>query len=83
MPETVMIVAGETSGELYGALLATSLRKKIPGLTVIGIGGQRMQSAGVRLIAGIASAFGVAEAISAIRSLRKSFQNAVDALSRE
>lgn len=83
MPETVMIVAGETSGELYGALLATSLRKKIPGLTVIGIGGQRMQSAGVRLIAGIVGAFGIAEALSAIRSLRKSFQDAVDALSRE
>ncbi|MGC2064461.1 MAG: lipid-A-disaccharide synthase [Thermodesulfovibrionales bacterium] len=83
MPETVMIVAGETSGELYGALLAASLRKKIPDLQIIGIGGRRMQSAGVRLVAGIASAFGMAEAVSALRELRKSFQNAVDALTKE
>jgi lipid-A-disaccharide synthase len=83
MPESVMIVAGETSGELYGALLAESLRKRIPDLQIIGIGGRRMQSAGVRLVAGIASAFGVAEAVSALRELRKSFQNAVGALKEE
>lgn len=78
-----MIVAGETSGELYGALLAVSLRKKIPDLQIVGIGGRRMQSAGVRLVAGIASAFGLAEAVSALRELRKSFQNAVVALTEE
>jgi lipid-A-disaccharide synthase len=83
MPETVMIVAGETSGELYGALLATALRKKIPDIEIVGIGGRRMQEAGVRLVAGIASAFGVAEAISALRELRKSFRNAVVALTEE
>ncbi|MBA4372915.1 MAG: lipid-A-disaccharide synthase [Thermodesulfovibrio sp.] len=83
MPDTVMIVAGETSGELYGALLAASLRKKIPELQIIGIGGLRMQAAGVRLVAGIASAFGLAEALSALRELRKSFQKAVAALQEE
>lgn len=83
MPETVMIVAGETSGELYGALLATALRNKIPDLQLIGIGGRRMQAAGVRLVAGIASAFGLAEAVSALRELRKSFRSAVDALKEE
>ncbi len=78
-----MIVAGETSGELYGALLASSLKNRIPDIEIVGIGGRRMQSAGVRLVAGIASAFGLAEAVSALRELRKSFQKAVDALQQE
>lgn len=78
-----MIVAGETSGELYGALLAASLKKKLPELQLVGIGGQRMQASGVRLVAGIASAFGVAEALSALRELKKSFQSAVSALQEE
>jgi lipid-A-disaccharide synthase len=47
MSETVMIVAGETSGELYGGLLASALRKRRPGIRLIGVGGERMQQAGV------------------------------------
>ena len=78
-----MIVAGETSGELYGALLASSLKKMSPGVKIIGIGGERMREAGVKLIAGVAGAFGIAEAVSAIRSLRKTFRAALDAFNEE
>ncbi len=74
-----MIVAGETSGELYGALLAEALKKKVPGLRVIGIGGERMQAAGVELLSGIASAFGLIEAVSSLRTLKETFRNAADA----
>lgn len=80
MTETVMIVAGETSGELYGALLAGSLKQKRPGVNIIGIGGERMKEAGVSLISGISSAFGLTEAFSALRQLRSTFQKAVVAL---
>jgi lipid-A-disaccharide synthase len=80
MPETVMIVAGETSGELYGALLAVSLKKRVAGIRVIGVGGERMQQAGVELISGISSAFGLAEAVSSIKAIRKTFGSAVAAL---
>ncbi len=68
MPQTVMIVSGETSGELYGALLAASLKKNRPGIRVIGIGGERMREAGVELISGIASAFGLTEALSSLKA---------------
>jgi lipid-A-disaccharide synthase len=83
MPETVMIVSGETSGELYGALLAASLKRKLPGIRVIGIGGERMREAGVELIAGIASAFGLTEALSSLKAIRETFARAADALRKE
>ncbi len=74
-----MIVAGETSGELYGALLAEALKKKVPQIRVIGIGGERMQAAGVELLSGIASAFGLTEALSSIKALKETFRKASDA----
>jgi lipid-A-disaccharide synthase len=79
MSETIMIVAGETSGELYGALLAEALKKKVPQIRVVGIGGERMQAAGVRLLSGIASAFGLTEALSSLRTLKETFKKAADA----
>ncbi len=83
MPETVMIVSGETSGELYGSLLAASLKKKLPGVRVIGIGGERMQEAGVELISGIASAFGLTEAVSSLKMIRETYAKAAAALAKE
>jgi lipid-A-disaccharide synthase len=80
MPETVMIVAGETSGELYGALLAESLKKRRPDLRIAGIGGERMQQAGVEIIANISSAFGLAEAVSSLKKIRETFRKAAEAL---
>jgi len=79
MSETVMIVAGETSGELYGALLAEALKKKVPQIRIVGIGGERMQAAGVELFSGIASAFGFAEALTSIRALQETFKKAAEA----
>jgi lipid-A-disaccharide synthase len=79
MSETVMIVAGETSGELYGALLAEALKKKVPQVRVAGIGGERMQAAGVELLSGIASAFGLTEALSSVKTLKETFRKASDA----
>jgi lipid-A-disaccharide synthase len=83
MPPTVMIVSGETSGELYGSLLACSLKEKFPGVRIIGIGGERMREAGVELISGIASAFGLAEAVSSLRTIKKTFRRAADTIGKE
>ena len=77
-----MIVAGETSGELYGALLASALRKQKPDISIIGVGGERMQQAGVEIISWISSAFGLAEAISSVRTIKETFRKAVSALQR-
>ena len=83
MPQTVMIVSGESSGELYGALLAASLKKNRPGIRVIGIGGERMREAGVELISGITSAFGLAEALSSLNAVKETFARAAEALRKE
>ncbi len=75
-----MIVTGETSGELYGSLLADSLTKKLPGIRIIGIGGERMLASGVEIISGFSSAFGLAEAVSSLREIKATFHKAVEAL---
>ncbi len=77
-----MIIAGEASGELYGALLADELRKTRPAVRMVGIGGIRMKEAGVELISGITSSFGLTEAFSSLWEVRKSFRRASDALKR-
>lgn len=82
MSETVMIIAGETSGELYGSLLAVHLKKRLTEIKIIGIGGERMKEAGVELISGIASAFGLAEAVSSLRAIKETFKRATEALQR-
>jgi lipid-A-disaccharide synthase len=42
-----MIVAGERSGDLYGAGLAQALQARLPGVEVFGCGGEAMSQAGV------------------------------------
>jgi lipid-A-disaccharide synthase len=49
----VLIIAGEASGDLHGANLATALRALDPGVSIVGVGGSRMKAAGVELIHGI------------------------------
>ncbi|MBF0185330.1 MAG: lipid-A-disaccharide synthase [Magnetococcales bacterium] len=48
MPETVMMVAGEASGDLLGGALLAALRERLPDLRVIGVGGQRMRAQGLQ-----------------------------------
>jgi len=79
----VMIIAGESSGEMYGALLAEQLQEEHPGIDICGIGGVKMETAGVRLLRRIASSFGGLEAIRSLRELRKTFQTVVTTLQRE
>ncbi|QWR76280.1 lipid-A-disaccharide synthase [Candidatus Magnetomonas plexicatena] len=69
MPLRVMIIAGESSGELYGALLAKKLKEKWPDVFLLGVGGSKMETEGVELIAGITSAFGIFGAISSVKKL--------------
>ena len=46
----IFISAGEQSGDLHGANLAESLRERIPGVELVGFGGDRMTRAGVKLL---------------------------------
>jgi len=80
MLERVMIISGESSGELYGSLLAYSLKSLHPNIRIVGVGGFRMQSAGVELISGISGAFGLTEAFQAYKKVRDTFNKVKNAL---
>ena len=46
----ILIVAGEASGDLHGARLVEALRRLAPQLTMEGMGGAQMRTAGVHLL---------------------------------
>ena len=47
----ILLSAGEPSGDLHGATLARELKRRWPRAELYGFGGDRMQAAGVRLLA--------------------------------
>ena len=69
-PEIVMI-AGEASGDLYGASLAEEIIKRLPVARLWGVGGRRMAEAGVEVHydSSTWSAIGVAEGIKVVPRL--------------
>ncbi len=79
---TFMIVAGESSGELYGSLLAKEMKRKRPDVHIMGVGGERMDKAGVELISSTSDAFGLLEAVSVYRKVQAAFKKTVDAIKK-
>ncbi len=75
-----MIISGESSGELYGALLARSLRIQYPDIKIVGVGGSRMQEADVELISTISGAFGLSEALKAFSKVKEAFNKVISSL---
>jgi lipid-A-disaccharide synthase len=53
-PPTILISAGEASGDLHGSLVARALRARWPDATLYGLGGPRMAAEGVELLADMA-----------------------------
>jgi lipid-A-disaccharide synthase len=47
---TMLLVAGEASGDLHGSKVAARLRELAPDLRLYGVGGDRMRSAGVEAV---------------------------------
>lgn len=80
MLSKVVIIAGESSGELYGALLARHIKALNPQAEIKGVGGQRMRQSGVELIAEIASSFGVSEAVKTFLAVRQTFYKVIEEL---
>lgn len=48
--DSILIVAGEVSGDIQGAKLVVELKELSPGIKITGIGGDNMKSAGVDLL---------------------------------
>lgn len=80
MLERVMIISGESSGELYGALLARELFSKRPDLKIIGVGGERMLKAGVTLISTVSGSFGLIETLKTLKKIRKTYKTVVESI---
>ena len=46
---TVLVSAGDASGDLHAGALMQALRQRVPDLRVIGIGGAELEKAGAEL----------------------------------
>lgn len=68
---SIVIVAGESSGDLYGVHLATGLKSLLPGADIRGVGSRRMREAGVNLLCDSSdwSAIGITEALRVVPKL--------------
>ena len=73
--DAVMIVAGEASGDLYGATLATELHALSPGTRLLGMGGDRMREAGVETLvdANVMAVMGLVEVLEHLPVIVKGF----------
>jgi lipid-A-disaccharide synthase len=49
-PRTLLIVAGEVSGDMHAALLLEALRRRDPSIQAFGIGGDRLRAAGMDIL---------------------------------
>jgi lipid-A-disaccharide synthase len=81
-PPLVLIVAGEASGDLYGGLLMTAMRRLGP-VRFVGIGGPSMRTAGLSPL-GDAEAMGVTgllEVASRLRVIWRAYREASRVLS--
>jgi lipid-A-disaccharide synthase len=47
---TILLVAGDASGELHAAALARELRAVLPGVRLLGLGGAEMEKEGVEIV---------------------------------
>jgi lipid-A-disaccharide synthase len=85
MPKpSIMIVAGERSGDIYGAGLARSLQARLPGLEVFGCGGDAMRQAAVETVVDshqIAVA-GITEVVAGLPRVYRAFHKLLDEVDR-
>jgi lipid-A-disaccharide synthase len=70
-----MIVAGEASGDLYGATLATEIRALTPHTRLLGMGGDRMREAGVETLvdANVMAVMGIVEVLGSLPVIVQGF----------
>lgn len=85
MPPRIVVVTGEASGDVYGAMLAEELLKKRPDIEISGVGAERMRAAGVDIFldSGNLAVVGVWEAIVRLPELRRAMNNMKDYIAAE
>jgi lipid-A-disaccharide synthase len=77
---TVLIVAGEASGDLHASKVVARLRELNPELTIFGVGGDRMRDAGCELVyhSDDFAVVGLVEVLRHVPSLRRAMKRLVD-----
>ncbi len=82
---SLMIVAGEASGDLHGATLARHLRRLAPAVSLTGMGGPRMAAAGVGLLSDVTrlAVVGSSEAVRRVPALYRAYRQLVSRLKEE
>ena len=70
---SILIVAGEASGDLHGASLAHALREAEPDVELFGVGGDRMKDRGVDLVYHMRrlAVMGIMEVVSHLGDIRR------------
>lgn len=71
----VFVIAGEASGDLHGSNLIYALKSRLPQAKFVGIGGPKMEEAGLELLfpSSDLAVVGVVEVIGHIRPILKAF----------
>ncbi|MDO8953454.1 MAG: lipid-A-disaccharide synthase [Gammaproteobacteria bacterium] len=78
----ILFVAGEASGDAHASEVAKALKLQQPGITLVGIGGQKMREAGVEIIfdASEIAVVGIVEVIKHYPAIKRAWNKAVDQL---
>src|ERR1700744_3432669 len=78
MPPTLLLSAGEASGDMYAAQLAVELKKRID-VNIFGMGGPQMRAAGVEVVTDYSevAVLGITEIISHLPSLVRAMRKLV------
>jgi lipid-A-disaccharide synthase len=74
-PRELLVVAGEASGDLHGARLISELRRRVPGVSAFGLGGDEMRAAGFDAVAHSSeiSVVGIVEVLKILPRAREIF----------
>jgi lipid-A-disaccharide synthase len=81
----ILMVAGEVSGDLHGALLMEAILRIDPEVQFFGVGGERLGRMGMRLLyhSQSLSVVGITEVLLKIRSIMKALRGLKQSLDRE
>ena len=82
-PIPLLLSAGEASGDMYAARLATALRQRLD-VPIFGMGGPQMRAAGVEIITDYSevSVVGITEVLKRLPSLVRAMRHLVDEADR-
>ncbi len=82
---SLLIVAGEASGDLHASKIVASLKKLAPDVHIFGVGGDRMRAAGMELNyhSNDFAVVGLVEVIRHIPKLKHAMSGLLDAVSRK